>query len=163
MPTRRHLAAGGLASAVLLLAVSAGCGTVPDASGSTGGQSPAPEQHSAAGDAPPPRRRPRRPRPVKLTSNVDDGADGVKVSTLVTAKASLGKLSKVELDYKYTDTKGKAQKGTLKGSMNKAKTSWTAGDRLEPSGTYTLTMTGKNTAGPEHHAEDDASRPSRWP
>jgi lipoprotein-anchoring transpeptidase ErfK/SrfK len=144
MPTRRHLAAGGLVSAVLLLAVSAGCGTVPDASGSTG-QSPAPGTSQPAA-SPTPAPTPTTPA-VKLTSNVDDGADGVKVSTLVTAKASLGKLSKVELAYKYTDTKGKSQKGTLKGAMNKAKTRWTAGDRLEPSGTYKLTMTGKNTAG----------------
>jgi lipoprotein-anchoring transpeptidase ErfK/SrfK len=144
MPTRRHLAAGGLVSAALLLAVSAGCGTVPDASGSTG-ETPAPgtsQQSSTPAPAPSP-----TAAAVKLTSNVDDGADGVKVSTLVTAKASAGKLSKVELSYKYTDTKGKSQKGTLKGSMNKAKTAWTAGDRLEPSGSYKLTMTGKSTAG----------------
>jgi lipoprotein-anchoring transpeptidase ErfK/SrfK len=145
MPTRRHLAAGGLVSAALLLAVSAGCGTVPDASGTTG-QSPAPGSTSQPATSPSPSATPTTPA-VKLTANVDDGEDGVKVSTLVTAKASLGKLSKVELAYKYTDTKGKAQKGTLKGSMNKAKTSWTAADRLEPAGTYDLTMTGKNTAG----------------
>ena len=144
MPTRRHLAAGGLASAVLLLSVTAGCGTVPAASGPTG-QSPAPSSSVPAG-SPTPAATPTTP-PVKLSANVDDGADGVKVSTLVTAKASAGKLSKVELDYKYTDTKGKAQKGTLKGSLNKAKTSWTAGDRLEPAGTYKLTMTGKNSTG----------------
>lgn len=144
MPTRRHLAAGGLVSAVLLLAVSAGCGTVPDASGTTG-QSPAPSTSNSAA-TPTPAPTPTTPA-VKLTANVDDGADGVKVSTLVTAKASLGKLSKVDLAYKYTDTKGKAQKGTLKGSMNKAKTGWTAGDRLEPAGTYKLTLTGKNVAG----------------
>lgn len=146
MPTRRHLAAGGLASAVLLLAVSAGCGTVPNASGSTG-ESPAPGTSSSQpATSPSPSATPTAP-PVKLSANVDDGADGVKVSTLVTAEASQGKLSKVELSYKYTDTKGKAQKGSLKGSMNKAKTVWTAGDRLEPSGTYKLTMTGKGTTG----------------
>jgi len=143
MPTRRHLAAGGLASAVLLLAVSAGCGTVPDASSSTG-ETQAPSTSQPA--TPTPSATPTTPA-VKLTSNVDDGEDGVKVSTLVTAKASQGKLSKVSLAYKYTDTKGKSQKGTLKGSMNKAKTRWVAGDRLEPSGSYKLTMTGKNTAG----------------
>jgi lipoprotein-anchoring transpeptidase ErfK/SrfK len=144
MPTRRHLAAGGLASAVLLLAVSAGCGTVPDAQGSAG-QNPAPGS-SQPTSAPTPAATPTTP-PVRLTSNVDDGEDGVKVSTLVKAKASQGKLSKVALSYKYTDTKGKAQKGTIKGSMNKAKTRWTAKDLLEPAGTYKLSMTGKNTAG----------------
>jgi lipoprotein-anchoring transpeptidase ErfK/SrfK len=143
MQTRRHLAAGGLVSAVLLLAVSAGCGTVPNASST--GESPAPSASQPA-TSPSPAPTPTTPA-VKLTSNVDDGENGVKVSTLVTAKASQGKFSKVELAYKYTDTKGKAQKGTLKGSMNKAKTRWTAGDLLEPSGTYKLTMTGKNTAG----------------
>lgn len=145
MPTRRHLAAGGLASALLLLAVSAGCGTVPDAQGSTG-QGQAPVGSSQPTTSPSPSATPTTPA-VELSANVDDGEDGVKVSTLVTAQASQGRLSKVELDYKYTDTKGKSQKGSLKGSMNKAKTSWKAGDRLEPSGTYTLTVTGKNTAG----------------
>jgi len=144
MPTRRHLALGGLASAVLLLAVSAGCGTVPDAQGSTG-ESPAPAASQPA-SSPSPSAKPIAP-PVKLTSNFDDGADGVKVSTLVKAKARQGTLSKVVVSYTYTDTKGKSQKGNLKGSMNKAKTAWTAGDRLEPSGTYKLTVTGKNTAG----------------
>src|SRR4051812_31251920 len=144
MPTRRHLALGGLASAVLLLAVSAGCGTVPDAQGSTD-QSPAPGASQPA-SSPSPSPTPTTP-PVELTSNVGDGAKGVKVSTHVTAKASQGKFSKVVLSYKYTDTKGKSQKGNLKGSLNKAKTAWAAGDRLEPSGTYKLTMTGKNTAG----------------
>ena len=147
MPTRRHLAAGGLASAVLLLAVSAGCGTLPDAQGSTGDTSaPAGSSQPSSSSSPSPSATPTTP-PVKLSANVDDGAKGVKVSTLVTAKASQGQLSKVSVGYKYTDTKGKAQEGTLKGSMNKAKTSWTAGDRLEPSGTYTMTVTGKNGAG----------------
>ena len=144
MPTRRHLALGGLASAVLLLAVSAGCGTVPNAQGSTG-ESPAPGASQPA-SSPSPSPTPTTPA-VTLTSNVADGADAVKVSTFVTAKASKGKLSKVVVSYKYTDPKGKSQKGDLKGSMNKAKTAWTAGDRLEPSGTYKMTMTGKNTAG----------------
>ena len=147
MPTRRHLAAGGLASAVLLLAVSAGCGTVPDAQGSTGDSSaPAGSSQPSTGSSPSPSATPTTPA-VTLSTNVDDGAKGVKVSTLVTAKASQGELSKVAIDYSYTDTKGKAQEGTLKGSMNKARTSWTAGDRLEPSGTYTMTVTGKNSAG----------------
>ncbi len=146
MPTRRHLAAGGLASAVLLLAVSAGCGTVPDAQGSTGDRSPAAAGSSQPSTSPSPSATPTTPA-VTLTSNVDDGAKGVKVSTLVTAKASRGQLTKVDVAFTYTDTKGKAQKGTLKGSMNKARTSWTAGDRLEPSGTYAMTVTGKNGAG----------------
>jgi lipoprotein-anchoring transpeptidase ErfK/SrfK len=145
MPTRRHLAAGGLVSAVLLLAVSAGCGTVPDAQGSTP-QTPAPGSSSTTTSSPSPAATPTTPA-VKLTSNVKDGADAVKVSTLVTAKASQGKLSKVAVSYKYTDSKGKSQTGNLGGSMNKAKTGWTAGDLLEPSGTYKITMTGKNTAG----------------
>ncbi len=145
MPIRRHLAAGGLVSAVLLLAVSAGCGTVPNAQGSTPQESQAPGSSQPA-TTPTPAPTPTTP-PVKLTSNVDDGADSVKVSTLVTAKASQGKLSKVDVSYKYTDTKGNSQKGTLKGSMNKAKTGWTAADLLEPSGTYKIKMTGKNTAG----------------
>ncbi len=144
MPIRRHLAAGGLVSAALLLAVSTGCGTVPDASGTTGQEQSTGSSQPTTSPSPSP--TPTTPA-VKLSSNVDDGADDVKVSTVVTAKASLGTFSAVDVAYKYTDTKGASQKGTLKGSLNKAKTAWTAGDRLEPSGTYTMTMTGKNAAG----------------
>ena len=146
MPTRRHLAAGGLVSTVLLLGVSAGCGTVPDASGTTGQQQTSGSSQPTTTSSPSPSATPTTPA-VRLSSNVDDGADGVKVSTLVTAKASAGTLSKVDVSYRYTDAKGKAQKGTLAGTLNKARTSWTAGDRLEPAGSYTMTVTGKNKAG----------------
>ncbi len=69
MPTRRHLAAGGLVSAVLLLDVSAGCGTVPDASGSTGDQSQAPSgsQPTSAG-SPSPSATPTTPPRRAVTS-----------------------------------------------------------------------------------------------
>jgi len=145
MPIRRRLAAGGLVSAVLLLAVSAGCGTVPDAQGLTP-QSPAPGAPTSTGSSPTTAPTPSTPA-VRLSSNVEDGADAVKVSTRVTAKATQGKLAKVAVSYKFTDSKGNAQKGTLDGSMNKAKTGWTADDLLEPSGTYKVTMSGKNAAG----------------
>ena len=79
MPTRRHLAAGGLASAVLLLAVGAGCGTLPGAQGSTH-ESPAPARSQASGSSSSssPSTTPASPA-VKLSTNVDDGADGQRL------------------------------------------------------------------------------------
>ena len=147
MPTRRHLAAGGLASAVLLLAVSAGCGTTPDAQGGTNVQHQAPgTSQPTTTSSPSPATTPTTPA-VTFSSNVDDEAEAVKVSTLVEAKASQGQLSKVAVSYEYTDSNGQAQKGKLDGALNEAKTAWKAAERLEPAGTYKMTMTGRNAVG----------------
>jgi lipoprotein-anchoring transpeptidase ErfK/SrfK len=77
---------------------------------------------------------------------VKDGASKVKVDTLVSVKASEGKLSKVTLAYAYTDKKGKTQKGNVDGALSKDKLSWKATERLEPSGSYKLNIAGKNAA-----------------
>jgi lipoprotein-anchoring transpeptidase ErfK/SrfK len=64
----------------------------------------------------------------------------------VAVKASQGTLQKVKLTYKGTDTKGKKISGTVDGKVNAAKTAWTATERLEPSATYSLSMTGPNAS-----------------
>ena len=58
-----------------------------------------------------------------------------------------GTLTEVALNYRGVTRAGKQIKGTVAGTLSADKTSWTAGDRLEPSSTYTLTMTGKGASG----------------
>jgi hypothetical protein len=87
------------------------------------------------------------PDPVALTTNVKDGAKNVKVDTLVKVSADGGTVRKVKLTYSGVDTKGAKVKGTVAGTMAKSKASWTAGDRLEPSATYKLAVTGANAEG----------------
>ena len=145
MPTRRHLAAAGVTSAVLL--ITAGCGAVPSRqAGGTTSQDPVSTSQAGSPASPTASATPTTP-PVELQPNVKDGAKSVKVDTLVNVKASQGTVTKVKVSYSYTDTKGAAKKGELDGSLNKAKTEWKASERLEPSGSYKVAMTGKNTAG----------------
>ena len=82
MPTRRHLAAAGVASALLLI-VTAGCGSVPSRqAGGTTSQGPAGSSQPGSPASPTPSATPTTP-PVQLKPNVDDGAKSVKVDTLV--------------------------------------------------------------------------------
>ena len=97
MPTRRHLACTGLASAALLLTTAGACGSVPDrqaagtASGGTVGSSQATTASSPSASATPPA------GPVVLEANVDDGKKKVEVDTLVSVTATKGTLSKVKV------------------------------------------------------------------
>lgn len=145
MPTRRHRAAcSGLASAVLLLSAAAGCGTTPDReAGETVSEPTLGSSQSSSTSSP---SATPSAAPVVLKANVDDGEKKVEVDTLVSVKASEGTLSKVKVSYSYTE-KGETKKGELDGDLNKARTQWKASERLEPSGTYKINMTGKNAAG----------------
>jgi lipoprotein-anchoring transpeptidase ErfK/SrfK len=87
------------------------------------------------------------PDPVTFAPNVKDGAENVKVSTVIGLKAANGTVGAVKLTYKGTDAKGKAIKGEVDGTLAKDKTGWTAAERLEPGATYTLTASGKNSQG----------------
>jgi lipoprotein-anchoring transpeptidase ErfK/SrfK len=136
--------AGALAAAGVL-ALTAACGTAPaatapgsqvSASGSSGGSTT-----SGSSSSPTP-----KPEPVVMSPSVKNGATKVKVDTVVAVKASQGTLQKVKLTYKGTDTKGKKISGTVDGKVNAAKTAWTASERLEPSATYSLSMTGTNAS-----------------
>ncbi len=147
---RRILPATALVAALAL----AGCGTIPQAGGATApggevGSSSQPSQGQPSKAAPQsaaPSSTPE-PDPVVLTPSVEDGAKNVKVSTVVSVKAANGTVGKVKLSYAGKDSKGKAISGTVDGVMAKDKTAWTAGERLEPSATYTMSVTGTNPEG----------------
>ncbi len=147
---RRILPATALVAALAL----AGCGTIPQAGGATSpgdqvGSSSQPSQgqpSTAASPSAAPSSTPE-PDPVVLTPSVEDGAKNVKVSTVVSVKAANGTVGKVKLSYEGKDSKGKAISGTVDGVMAKDKTAWTAEERLEPSATYTMSVTGTNPEG----------------
>ncbi len=65
----------------------------------------------------------------EIDVNVDKGASGVPVSTLVEVGAGSGALTSVTVS---------SPDGELPGEMNDDATSWTATERLEPDTTYTL-------------------------
>ena len=147
---RRILAATALVAALAL----AGCGTIPQAGGATAPGSetgsaaePSGPQPSEGGSASAQPSSTPTPDPVTLTPNVKDGAKNVKVSTVVAVKAANGTVGTVKLSYTGKDSKGKAIKGTVDGAVAKDKTGWTAGERLEPSATYTLSVSGTNPEG----------------
>ncbi|HZA02939.1 MAG TPA: Ig-like domain-containing protein, partial [Propionibacteriaceae bacterium] len=145
MRTSGVRALGALAAALALLGVTA-CGSdqepltgtdpQPSGTGSTSG---------ASVDSPSP--TPPPPAPVALTANIADKATQVTVDTLVKVTAKAGKLTKVKVDYRYTERDGSTTKGTLAGGLSKDKATWTAAERLEPAGTYTISMSGKNVVG----------------
>jgi lipoprotein-anchoring transpeptidase ErfK/SrfK len=86
------------------------------------------------------------PAAVMLTSNVKDGAQSVKVDTVVAVKATSGRITKVTLAYRTVDRQGRTVKGKVPGAISRNGAAWTAADRLEPAASYQLTMVGENTA-----------------
>ena len=151
LDTRRLLSATALLAAVALTAV--GCGTIPQAGGATApgsstrttGPTTAGEPSESAPESTP--SSTPTPDPVTFTPNVKNGAKNVKVSTVVAVKAANGTVGSVKLSYTGTDAKGKAIKGDVTGTLAKDKASWTAGQRLQPGSTYTLTVSGQNPQG----------------
>ncbi len=144
MQTKRPLLAlTGVAGAILLTMTMAACGTIPGqdppgaSSPSAGGK---PASSANATPTPPP------PAPVVFTPNVANGAKGVKVSTLVSVKASAGTLSKVKLSYKGKDKQGESQTVKVPGQVSAKGDSWTATSALDPGANYQLTMVGKNAS-----------------
>ena len=144
MPTISLRAMTAAAGAVLLLTAAAcGVGGNPLSNRSSEPTSPTSGVSPSTGGptTPPP------PEPVNLTANVADGARKVTVDTVVKAKAAVGTLTKVGLEFSYTDRDGRPVKGTVPGKVSKDRASWAAADRLEPAATYRLSMTGKNPEG----------------
>jgi lipoprotein-anchoring transpeptidase ErfK/SrfK len=138
MPTRRLRRLSGVAGTVLLATTLAACGgdaTTPSA----GSDAQQPDTSASAPPTPLP-----TPEPVTLKSNVKDGADNVKVDTLVTVSADWGTLTKVKLSYTSKDRQGRTQRGTVAGKISKDRTKWMASDRLEPGAAYKLISVGKN-------------------
>jgi lipoprotein-anchoring transpeptidase ErfK/SrfK len=140
MPSGRMRRLYGGAAAVLLATTLAACaGTPSDPAGSSS------QQPSAGASTQPVPTLAPTPDPVLLKPNIKNGATNVKVNTVVSVKASAGTLTKVKLSYTNTDRRGRKQQGTLAGKISKDRTTWTAGDRLEPATAYKLISTGKNT------------------
>lgn len=153
---RRLPLVGGLLAAALLV-VSA-CGAAPTAEVKTPSESPSasataatekPTDGSQPTESVDPSSNTSTESPadeVKLSSNINDGAKAVKVSTLVRVKATGGTVGKVTLAYSAV-VKGRTEKGKVSGTLSADKTTWTADDRLEPSAKYTLSMAGTGGSG----------------
>ncbi len=150
MPTDTRALLTGLAGTALLATVVAGCAVLPtNLAGGTSTSGPsAPAVPSASSGS----TRTVSPSPspttaqVSLSANVKNKATEVKVDKLVTVTSADGTLDKVRMSYQGVDSLGATIKGAVNGSMSEDGTSWTADDRLEPSATYTLAMTGSNAA-----------------
>jgi lipoprotein-anchoring transpeptidase ErfK/SrfK len=141
MPSRSLRRQSIAAGAVLLATTLAACGGTPTApTAGTGSQPPG----APASTEPAPTSTPT-PDPVTFKPNVKNGATGVKVDTLISISASAGTLTKVKLSYTNKDKRGRAQRGTVSGTMSKDRTTWTANERLDPATAYKLTSAGKNT------------------
>jgi len=84
------------------------------------------------------------PPAVTLTPSVTAGSK-VPVDTVVSVAAADGTVSDVVLTYK-DPKKGEVN---VEGTLDPNGATWTAGSLLEPATTYSLTMSGKNTAGDE--------------
>jgi lipoprotein-anchoring transpeptidase ErfK/SrfK len=138
--------------AVSLLAglVVAACGAVPQSP--TEPAAPDNPSQSAPGSSKPAESKQPESEapggPVELRANVDDGADDVKVDTVIKATAKYGTLTKVSLSHKGTGSP-KMDVRDVSGSLNDDKTAWTADSALDPSASYTLKLTGVNAAGEE--------------
>ena len=144
MPPSTRTLLTWLVGTVLLATVATGCGVLPapQAGVSSSSQPSAPAAPESSASASP---TPTTP-PVTFAANVADGASKVKVDTLVKVEADAGTVQKVKLSYRGVDARGTATKGTVDGTVSKDGSSWAAKERLEPSATYTLAVTGANAA-----------------
>ncbi len=146
MPTSRCTRLTGLAGTVLLAIVMAGCSALPttqaEGTSSSGPSKRASDATSAPTSGSP---TPTTP-PVSFTANVADKGAKVKVDTVVEVKAQAGTVQKVMLSYRGVDGRGAATQGSVDGSVSNDGSRWVAAERLEPSATYTLAVTGANTA-----------------
>ena len=129
----RSSAAGALSGVTvvaLLTSLLSACGSGPTPEPADAASQQAPASASASPSA---SSAPAPPvKPVSLTSNVKDGATGVKVDTLVWVKAAAGTIAKVTLTYRGQDRRGRTVKGHVDGVLSKDRTRWTATERLEP-------------------------------
>jgi lipoprotein-anchoring transpeptidase ErfK/SrfK len=132
-----------IATALLTGLTLAGCGhAAPDPLSHARQASP---QSKSGGNQPSPSHSPT-PDPVRMTTNVGNGAEGIKVNKLIKVSSSNGKLSKVKVTGTYLDH-GQSKHISIAGDLNHAKTGWAASELLEPNGTYTVQMTGVSDHG----------------
>jgi lipoprotein-anchoring transpeptidase ErfK/SrfK len=138
-----------VATALLTSVALAGCGEIargqnplPDSgqtsSSQTGGDGGEPSSAPSPSSSP--------ANPFQLTANVDDGATDVKVNKVLKVAADHGTLSKVTVTGRVTDH-GQAKKISVPGDLTSDKTGWVASELLEPSGDYTVRMTGTGDQG----------------
>ncbi len=144
MPLSTRTLLTGLAWTVMLATVVAGCGVLPpsQAGGTSSSRPSAPAAREATANTSP---TPTVP-PVAFAANVADRSSEVGVDTVVKVTAEAGTMSKVKLSYRGVDARGAATRGTVDGALSKDRTTWAAEERLEPSATYTLAVTGANVA-----------------
>jgi lipoprotein-anchoring transpeptidase ErfK/SrfK len=145
MRTNGVRALGALAAALALVGVTA-CSSGDPLTGSATDPEPSGTSSTAGVPSDSPSPTPT-PEPVVLAANVADKATQVTVDTLLKVTAQGGTLTKVKVDYRYTERNGTTAKGTLAGALSKDKASWTAAERLDPAATYAISMTGQNAAG----------------
>jgi lipoprotein-anchoring transpeptidase ErfK/SrfK len=144
---RSPLPWSGAVATVALLTVVAACGTSPALSGRQAqGSEPGSRSTSAGARATSGTPTPPPPPPVVMTPSVADQTTKVHVDTLVSVKASQGTLDKVKVSYVGQDAKGDKVSGTVSGALTQDKSAWQATERLEPSSTYTVAMTGTNAS-----------------
>ncbi|WP_157683255.1 L,D-transpeptidase [Microlunatus soli] len=144
---------GALAATVLLTSLSmVGCGQIARGDNPLGGNgnpdSKTSSQPSAGGKQPgeKPSKPAPPPDPYKLTSNIKDEASDVKIDKILKLTASNGTLSKVKVTGSVLDH-GETKKVSLDGDLTDGKTGWTASELLEPSGDYTVKVSGINSDG----------------
>jgi lipoprotein-anchoring transpeptidase ErfK/SrfK len=135
-------AAGALVAA-LGVSVALGACTVPGGGPTASGTAAASSASSSTTARPSTTTTTETPA-VQLTPSVAQGAQ-VPVDTVVSVAAANGTVSDVVLTYK-DPKKGDVN---VEGSLDPNGAKWTAGSLLEPATTYSLTMSGKNTAGTE--------------
>jgi lipoprotein-anchoring transpeptidase ErfK/SrfK len=132
MSLRRSLIAAAVAALVVSAALS-GCdgkGNSESAAVGSGGNGPSDGGSTDSPDAP----------PAALSTNVDNGASDVKVSTPVTVQVSDGTLDDVTFKVRH-------HKGAIDGSFNSDRTEWTADELLEPGTDYVVKAQATNADG----------------
>lgn len=138
--TRAKLAMVALVAPLAL----AGCGSATPAQ-VPAGTSPDAGQNSAqpaAEQTPAPAPTPAS-GPFALSSNVQDGASGVPVDTLITVTPEFGKVDKVAVS---TNASGKSTVPDIGGNVNE-QGAWVADSRLDPGARYTVKATGTGADG----------------
>jgi lipoprotein-anchoring transpeptidase ErfK/SrfK len=139
----------GLLAAALTVALALGACT--SSSGGSGSNAAATDAASSGAASTSTTTTPAIP-PVTLTPSVAADAK-VPVDTIVSVSAKDGTVTDVTLTYK-DPKKGEVN---VEGTLDPNGATWTASSLLEPGSTYTLSMTGKNTAGVEGKAHSTFS------
>ena len=154
MHTKPMSILSALVGSVLLTSTVASCGMVPasDDAAAKSSQPPAASSTedaaapSSSGGSPSTKSAPPAAEPLVLSPSVKDGASGVKVSTIVSVKASAGTVSKVRLWTKAKDADGESKTVKVSGAVSKDGSTWTAASALDPGSKYRLEMEGKAAA-----------------